>query len=241
MSHFYNKDGKPVYHVPNKKQGGMRPTTIADAKKLKLYPSVTTVIALLDKPGIKFWERQQLLEAMQTIPFTENMTLDKWYNQCLACVDDKKGQQRGNEIHDKFEKAFTSGGVISSDIQPALDELETRLLLTDVIAEGSFGSILGFGGKVDLHSKTEDWIVDFKTKNKDIIKESELHLDDYIMQLAAYRMGLDMPNARCYNLFVSTINPEEVLLMQYTEGALKLGWEKFECLLKFWRLKNGIN
>ena len=41
--HWYSKEGKPV-HTQIKKDGGERNTTLADAKKLGLYPSVTTIM-----------------------------------------------------------------------------------------------------------------------------------------------------------------------------------------------------
>ena len=36
--HWYDRDGKAVFEVPKAKGGGMRATTIADARKLGLYP-----------------------------------------------------------------------------------------------------------------------------------------------------------------------------------------------------------
>ncbi len=47
--HWYDRDGKAVFEVPKAKGGGTRPTTIADARKLNLYPSVTTVLSVLAK------------------------------------------------------------------------------------------------------------------------------------------------------------------------------------------------
>ncbi len=36
--HWYDKDGNAVFEVAKAKGGGMRATTIADARKLNLYP-----------------------------------------------------------------------------------------------------------------------------------------------------------------------------------------------------------
>ncbi len=106
-------------------------------------------------------------------------------------------------------------------------------------AEASFAHPLGFGGKVDLHSKsTENGIVlDFKTKNTSDVKKMKGY-SEHIMQLAAYREGLGIPNARCYNLFISTQNPELVVLQEYKEDDLKRHWQMFLCLLRYWRLSN---
>ena len=42
-SHWYDLDGQPCHEVPRAKGDGMRPTTLADARKLHLLPSVTNV------------------------------------------------------------------------------------------------------------------------------------------------------------------------------------------------------
>jgi len=49
--HWYDRDGKAVFEVPKAKGDGMRATTIADARKLNLYPSVTTVLSVIAKPA----------------------------------------------------------------------------------------------------------------------------------------------------------------------------------------------
>ncbi len=50
--HWYDRDGKAVFEVPKAKGDGMRATTIADARKLNLYPSVTTVLSVIAKPSL---------------------------------------------------------------------------------------------------------------------------------------------------------------------------------------------
>ena len=66
--HWYDKDGKAVFEVPRAKGGGMRATTIADARKLNLYPSVTTVLSVLAKPSLDDWKLQQVAERAYSNP-----------------------------------------------------------------------------------------------------------------------------------------------------------------------------
>jgi hypothetical protein len=54
-SHWYSLDGKPCHTVPNKDGDGTRTTTLRDARKLQLLPSVTTIIGILDKPQLTKW------------------------------------------------------------------------------------------------------------------------------------------------------------------------------------------
>ena len=58
--HWYDRTGAAVFEVPKAKGGGMRATTIADARKLGLYPSVTTVLGVLDKPQLTDWKLSQV-------------------------------------------------------------------------------------------------------------------------------------------------------------------------------------
>lgn len=60
-SHWYDVTGKACHTVPNKsKPGESRATSLTDARKLGLLPSVTTILDLLDKPQLTDWKLEQL-------------------------------------------------------------------------------------------------------------------------------------------------------------------------------------
>ena len=59
------------------------------------------------------------------------------------------------------------------------------------------------------------------------------------MQLAAYRMGLDVPNARCANVFVSVTKPGLVKIVEWTKEDLDRAWGMFAHLKSYWELKNN--
>lgn len=60
-SHWYTAKGDSCHEVPNKsKPGTSRSTTLTDARKLGLFPSVTTILALLDKPQLTDWKLEQV-------------------------------------------------------------------------------------------------------------------------------------------------------------------------------------
>jgi hypothetical protein len=105
--------------------------------------------------------------------------------------------------------------------------------------EKSFAHELGFGGKVDLHSKDGDgMVVDFKTKEfKDPSKVDAY--DDQLLQLAAYRVGLGIPKARCANVYVSVTDPGLVKVIEWSEEELQRGWAMFQALLTYWQAKTG--
>ena len=80
-------------------------------------------------------------------------------------------------------------------------------------------------------------VVDVKTKEFNE-GDKEAAYDEHLMQLAAYRYGLDLPKARCANIFVSATNHGLVHIHEWTDDELRKGWEMFQCLHKYWQLKN---
>jgi hypothetical protein len=106
------------------------------------------------------------------------------------------------------------------------------------ISERAFAHEAGFGGKCDLYCETDGgFVVDIKTKEfTDPDKVGGY--DENLMQLAAYRVGLGIPNARCANVFVSRNVPGLVVVKEWPLEDLATGWEMFMHLLAFWQLKN---
>lgn len=65
-AHWYRPDGTSCHTVPNKsKPGESRATSLTDARKLGLLPSVTTILDLLDKPQLTDWKLEQLTKEFQ--------------------------------------------------------------------------------------------------------------------------------------------------------------------------------
>lgn len=251
MGHFYAQDGTPVYEVPNASKGGMRPTTITDARKLNLYPSVTTIIGILDKPGLTRWKEDKLLRATLENPKKMDQCHISWMKNISWAVAEETGKAaiRGNEIHDALEHFYTVGTVQRSkkglELSPyvcSVTEIvdKTFGINRDWIAEASFGHEEGFGGKIDLHSKTENGIIiDFKTKSAEDFSKVKAY-DEHAMQLVAYRVGLGLPHATCHNVFISNHNPKDIFIHTWKEEELIRAWNMFYYLLQYWRHANKI-
>jgi hypothetical protein len=58
-SHWYSLNGRPCHTVPNKDGDGERNTTLREARKLGLLPSVTSIIGILDKPQLTKWKMRE--------------------------------------------------------------------------------------------------------------------------------------------------------------------------------------
>jgi hypothetical protein len=112
------------------------------------------------------------------------------------------------------------------------------------LTERSFASSLGFGGKVDLYTEADQYapvgiVLDAKTKDFGPDDKVDAY-DENLLQLAAYRHGLHLPHARCANVFCSRTHPGLVKVVEWSEEELVKGWEMFQCLLRYWKLKNSF-
>jgi hypothetical protein len=236
--HWYTKDGHPAYTTIGKT--GERPTTLRDARKLGLLPSVTTINGMLSKAGLDTWKQQQVLLAALTLPRADGEAEEDWLKRVMqdSKATGREAAERGTAIHAIIEGYFEQ--VYMPEKPAYLDEIDKALKEAFGeqlwLSEKSFANSLGFGGKCDLMSK-EGFIVDFKTKEVDLDK-----IDVYFemeMQLAAYREGLGVPTARCAIVFVNALT-NQVKLIEIEEDKLKNGWECFQHLLRVYQIKNGI-
>jgi hypothetical protein len=236
--HWYTKDGAPAYTIEGKT--GVRNTTLRDARKLGLLPSVTTINNMLSKAGLDTWKQQQVLLAALTLPRLADEPEADWLARVMqdSKATGREAAERGTAIHAIIEAYFDQ--VYMPEKPPYLDAVSKALL--DAfgnqlwLSEKSFGHPLGFGGKCDLMAKS-GFVVDFKTKDADLDKVDVYF--EHEMQLAAYREGLGVPNARCAIVFVNgTTN--QVKLIEVEEQKLQNGWECFQHLLRVYQIKNGI-
>jgi hypothetical protein len=104
---------------------------------------------------------------------------------------------------------------------------------------------MGFGGKVDLYCMADEHapvgiVLDAKTKDFGPDDKVDAY-SEHIMQLAAYRVGLGLPHARCANVFASRTHPGLIKVVEHSEKELERSWLMFQCLLRFWCLKNQFN
>jgi len=108
--HWYTRNGEPMYTVQGAK-GQQRNTTLRDARKLDLIPSVTTILNVAAKPGLEAWKQQQILLAALTLPKHEGESIDAYAERV---IQDSKQQAQdardlGTDIHAKVQNAFEGG------------------------------------------------------------------------------------------------------------------------------------
>lgn len=177
--HWYTNSGEPMHEVPNasaRKAGNptaMRDTTLRDARKLNLNPSVTTVTKILDKgETLLEWQVKQALYSAAVHPdgwpefdLDESGMLSekdpifvKWAKDCRmdAVRQVTVKADRGSILHDAMMRAHHSYDTIQpqyyAHVDGMMEMLERNFGKRHWIAEKCFAHRLGFGGSVDLHS-----------------------------------------------------------------------------------------
>jgi hypothetical protein len=241
--HWYTKDGTPAYTTIGKT--GERPTTLRDARKLDLLPSVSTIIGILSKAGLDTWKQQQVLLAALTLPRMEGEDESIWLSRVMqdSKATGREAAERGTAIHAIIQGYFEQMYMPEKPayVDNVVQALEAKYGNQLWISEKSFGHPLGYGGKCDLMAKkmvgTGGIVVDFKTKETNLEK-----VDIYFeheMQLAAYREGLGIGNAQAAIVFVNG-RTNQVKLVEVPEERLQLAWECFQHLLRVYQIKNGL-
>ena len=244
-NHWYAKDGTPTYTV-TAKNGEPRATTLRDAKKMGLLPSVTTIMKAAASPGLEAWKMNQMMLAALTLPRGDGESEESFIKRIQADSKDqaRKAAERGTEVHTAIER-FYDGHLNAKDLpylEPVYKSVDKAFGNLAWAVEKSFATESGFAGKVDLHSRDAGGVViDFKTKEfTSESLEKVAGFDENVMQLAAYRQGLDLPKARCANIFVSVTEPGLVVVKEWTEEELARGWAMFDALKTFYYAKTQL-
>lgn len=246
--HWYRQDGGPQYTV-KAKDGSDRSTTLRDARKMDLVPSVTTILKVAAKPGLEQWKLEQMLLSALTLPRAQNEDEKAYIARIVADSKEtgKQAAEKGTRIHESIESWFNGKkDVEHKSTALAFEEYIFNHFKTHPfqpwLTERSFASPLGFGGKVDLYCMPDEHApvgIVLDAKSKDFGPDDKVDAyDEHLMQLAAYRHGLGVPHARCANVFASRTHPGLIKIVEWSEEDLVNGWEMFLCLLRFWKLKN---
>jgi hypothetical protein len=233
-----------MYEVPKKSGGGMKKTTLREARELDLLPSVTTILRVLNKPNLNDWLNEQACLAVLTTPRPPEESLDAFVHRVLhvEMVQDeesKLAREKGTAIHDAIEVAVNGMDVppvFKPFVDAAIKEIAPlgSMAFSEKIIVGD-----GYAGRCDYGAETDRHIavLDFKTA-KNIPKEP---YPEHKMQVAAYCKGLGNSADKHVVgglLYISTSNPGEVRL------CLMDNWERdyeegFKKAMELWQYLNS--
>jgi len=255
MSHYYTKTGLACHYQPKKKGDGLRPTTVADARKLGLLPSVSTILGALHKEQLvqKMMEKV-ILEARastkSTVPddqFVDNVKEN-------AFSDWKGAQDLGTRIHKAIELNMGPAGLVPEDdlapyVLPAVKAVQDLGLKVAAAEAVVVNAAEGYAGTTDLVGVMPDGrevVLDFKSTKTTPGKPVE-GWDSQVMQLAAYHQAywlegdFDPRLDAAYNVYISTNEPGRVDVLERTADELTEGYEAFLHVCGIWRYLNNYD
>lgn len=267
-SHWYWKHAEAAYEVPRADGKGWRPTTLADARKLNLLPSVTTILKVLHRQALQDWLTEQAVLAVLSTPHNPEECGPK----CSACgyapltqvdafvhrvlqverVQDQESQNArdlGTDIHAALECWF-SGQEVPAEFRPWIEGparaigAGRRYVVAEKIVVGA-----GYAGRVDLIQETGDdwWLWDFKTTKT--LPEPGESWPEHRLQLAAYAAawwnavemgGVEAwgKHIKCANCYISTIESGKFVICEHKDWQATYN-TGFRPLVEHWQWSTG--
>jgi len=245
VSHWYDQQGVPVHRLPTP-NGKTRPTTLRDARKLHLLPSVTNVLGLLAKPGLDRWKAHQVALAALRIPRDDGESDDQYVTRLVEGsyeVTDKAAGL-GSRIHRALDGHW-HGRDIPPDLVPYVEPTVATLrgFVRDVIATERvlINQAHGFGGTTDLVVTTlrgNRAVLDFKCRRTEKGRPVEWY-PEQLLQIAAYAATAfgeeDLPRVHGANILISSTEPGRVEVKHYLPDRLVEGFTTFSLICDLWR------
>ena len=255
-AHYYYPDGKPCFEVPNASKGGMRSVTITDAKKLGLYPSVTTILKDIRKHSLEEWKYEQYVLAALTTPKSSGETEKEYVTRIIESANEQSSlaMSFGSEIHSLIESAIATG---DTSIDPSMDKrvIETIIPVYAFLAEHGFKGVseqvvvnagYKYAGTIDFLGDAFGHhyvVVDFKTQATQQGKKV-VYYDEWIYQLAAYgqcyatiTMG---PLRNLASVVISSTEPGRIEYKIWSDEDAECGWQTFKRYAEAFNLIRGL-
>ncbi len=249
-SHWYQEDGTPVHRLPATNGSGDRPTTLRDAKRLGLYPSVTSILSVLAKPGLEKWKLDQVAIATLRILKQAEESVDYWCNRVRNAAFEQVEQAAdlGTMIHGALELAM-AGQPYADDLRPYVEPVmawkqQTGIQIIDREIR-LVNKTEGFAGTADVllrFGQQGMGILDYKTR-KTKAGEIVAAYDNQAMQLAAYAATYwgpeNIDRVLAANVFISTTEPGRMEVVKHPN--LAADWQAFRLIAELWRYLKGYD
>lgn len=248
--HWYCPEtGKACHTVPNKsKPGTFRPTTISDARKGSLLPSVTGILSVIAKPQLVLWLQEQAILAALTLP-RERGEIDDAF--AARVVQDSKAQvrdaaDRGATLHGIAEYYLTYGKVNTTKeyhilFEPLKDWIDKNVQEVIFAERVLVNKEQGYAGTCDLICRIRDVglaIVDLKgQKYREDTKGmfAPLFYNEWPLQLMAYRRCLGEKEVNLISLPFCYEKPVQLVHKLWPAEDHETYWEAFRAAHTLWK------
>lgn len=246
-SHWYTKEGIPCHSVPyadKKREGELRSTTVADARKLDLVGSVSNILGIIAKPALVDWKVEQAILASLTLPRKPQEAEDAFAKRV---VEDMKAQtseaaRKGTEIHKAIEMFLLGKGVTLTDnIRPAIQWLNEEVKEVIAAEKVLVNKKAGYAGTVDLICRLKNGrlcVCDFKTQGP---KEGKFTVyPEWSLQLEAYKMAFMEDNfsgepVDLISIVISSGEPTDLLVHTWPDDPFCARQHAFMAAHTLWK------
>lgn len=253
-AHWYQRDGVPLHTVPSLK-GEPRPTTLRDARKLGLLPSVTNILGVIAKPELTAWLQEQAVMAALTLPRNPGESEDDFAKRVVA------DSQTTRDSAADFGTAFHAGAeriahtlevdradLLSSWLNRYRDWYQANALVLRWTEKVLVHPEWGYAGTADLlieHPVHGLTLVDLKTMKclrtaTGAAAPKPKPYKSWCYQLAAYRRALGEP-VKCMNLIVNSVEPSAPIEHVWSEDEMETGWQAFVAAHRLWVIEKGYD
>lgn len=243
--HWYTPDGHPRHRIESA-DGEFRNTTLRDARKLGLMPSVTGILNCIDKPALGDWRLRQVVDACAAVGLAGEVT-DQTFREikdrAFAQVAD--AADLGSKIHAAVENYLLTGEAPAGDLliylDPVIEFLKTVNITPIEVEKILVSKLHGYAGTVDLLFKWGEGdsklgILDWKTRRTRKGQKVKAY-DGQDLQLAAYAAaayGADqLGEVMAANIVISTTEPGRMDVLRHND--LRASWEAFQAVAATWR------
>jgi hypothetical protein len=244
--HWYSENGESA-HVVIGKNGKERNTTVADARKMGLLPSVTSVQSILEKPQLTAWKISTAVESALTLPKEENETLEEYARRVVedSKAQTKKAAEHGTAVHTEMEnillgRSCSTDEVLKPYIETFREWASKNVEKTHWCERALVGP--GYAGRCDAYVRLKgigDAVIDLKNRKINKKYNTPPFYPTDAQQLWAYRNASENPKAACVSVVLASNDPEYIEHHQWDEDELYQAGIAFCAMQKVWAWVKG--
>lgn len=243
-AHWYQRDGSPCHTMPKAKGDGERQTTLRDARKLGLLPSVTNVLGILDKPMLTEWKIKEALYASLSTPKDPQETPEYWAGRVMDTAHEQveDAADLGSRVHKALEAVFKREDYdpeLEVFVAPVCAWIKEKGLRVVACERRVVNQSEGYAGTVDVefeYGQKGRGVLDYKTKRTKPGQKIDSYPDQK-MQTAAYASALfghdSLGDVLAANVFISTTEPGRMEVIKH--DGIPAANDAFLAACELWR------